>query len=79
MFDSLRNLAGLTDPQRLKDLGDKAEDLAATHGEAIAQGLQKAGDLVDARTDGRYTDRIEAGVDRARSLVQRLGERKSAD
>ncbi|MEU7565743.1 antitoxin [Streptomyces fradiae] len=79
MFDSLRNLTHLTDPQSLKDLRDKAEDLAASHGEAITQGLEKAGDFVDARTDGRYADRIEAGVEKAQGLVERLGERKSAD
>ncbi|WP_374986666.1 antitoxin [Streptomyces fradiae] len=79
MFDSLKNLTNLQNLTALKDLKDKAEDLAATHGETIAQGLEKAGDFVDARTDGRYGDRIEAGVDKAQSLVERLGERKSAD
>ncbi|WP_175411917.1 antitoxin [Streptomyces sp. TRM64462] len=67
MFDSLKNLK------------DKAEDLAANHGETIAQGLEKAGDLIDEKTDGKYSERIGSGVDKAQELVERLGEKKSAD
>ncbi|WP_149182092.1 antitoxin [Streptomyces sp. TRM49041] len=67
MFDSLKNLK------------DKAEDLAADHGEAIAQGLEKAGDFVDEKTGGKFSSQIETGVDTAQDLVERLGQRKSVD
>ena len=65
MFESLKNL---------KDLKDKAEDVAEAHGEAIGAGLEKAGDLIDDRTDGKYSDQIDTGVEKAKDLVERLGE-----
>ncbi|MFI1951213.1 antitoxin [Streptomyces xinghaiensis] len=63
----------------LKDLRDKAEDLAETHGETIAQGLEKAGDFIDEKTDGKYGEQIDTGVDKAQGLVERLGENKPSD
>ena len=68
MFESLKNL---------KDLKDKAEDVAEVHGEAIGAGLEKAGDLIDDRTDGKYSDQIDTGVEKAKDLVERLGEQGS--
>ncbi|MER5517675.1 antitoxin [Streptomyces sp. NPDC002763] len=66
MFDGLKNL---TDKAR-----DKAEDLAEEHGDVIETGLEKAGDLADGRTDGKYTEQIDTGVSKAQQLVRRLGE-----
>ena len=42
MFESLKNLA------------DKATDLAREHGDVLGQGLEKVGDVIDDHTDGRY-------------------------
>ncbi|MFG2936590.1 antitoxin [Streptomyces sp. NPDC048282] len=58
---------------RLKNLADKAEDLAEEHGDVIETGLEKAGDLADERTDGKYTEQIDTGVTKAQQLVERLG------
>ncbi|MCI3277969.1 antitoxin [Streptomyces cylindrosporus] len=60
--------------ESLKNLKDKAEDVAEAHGEAIGDGLEKAGDLIDEKTDGKYGDQIDTGVDKAQALVERLGE-----
>src|SRR5690348_10166580 len=38
----------------LKNLKDKAEELAEAHGDTISDGLEKAGDIVDDKTDGKY-------------------------
>ncbi|MFF4503321.1 antitoxin [Streptomyces sp. NPDC001401] len=65
--------------ESLKNLKDKAEDVAEAHGEAIGEGLEKAGDLVDDKTDGKYSDQIDTGVVKAKDLVQRLGEQASDD
>ncbi|MEU1307136.1 antitoxin [Streptomyces shenzhenensis] len=70
MFDALKNL---------KDLKDKAEDLAEDHGDKISAGLEKIGDLVDDKTGGKYSDKIDTGVDKAQDYVERLGERKQSD
>lgn len=71
MFDGIGGIDGL------KNLADKAKDVAEEHGDAIGTGLEKAGDLVDERTDGKYTEQIDTGVSKAQQLVQRLGEQGS--
>ncbi|ADP82711.1 antitoxin [Pseudofrankia inefficax] len=65
MFDNLKNLG---------DLKDKAEDLAGDHADAIKGGLEKAGDLVDDKTGGKYSDHIDTGVDKAQDFVEKLGD-----
>lgn len=65
--------------ESLKNLKDKAEDVAEAHGEAIGAGLEKVGDLVDDKTDGKYSDQIDTGVEKAKDVVQRLGEQASDD
>jgi hypothetical protein len=47
------------------DFMDKAKDFADDHDDKVDQGLQRAGDKVDDRTGGKYTDKIEKGVDEA--------------
>ncbi|MFJ9704400.1 antitoxin [Streptomyces sp. NPDC101234] len=64
-IDGLRNLAAKAK--------DKAEDIAQEHGDVLDSGLEKAGDLIDERTDGTYTDQIDTGVTKAQQLVERLG------
>lgn len=65
MFENLKNLG---------ELKEKAQDLADEHGDAIKSGLDKAGDFVDDRTGGKYSDHIDTGVDKAQDLVEKLGE-----
>ena len=73
MFDNLGDLGKLK---------DKAEEIAEEHGDKIADGLEKAGDLVDEKTDGKHSEQIDTAVDKAQDLVERLaaqaaeGERK---
>jgi hypothetical protein len=42
---------------------DRAKDFADDHDEQVDQGLDKAGDLADEKTGGRYDDKIDKGVD----------------
>ncbi|MFJ9892132.1 antitoxin [Streptomyces sp. NPDC091280] len=65
MFDSLGDLGKLK---------DKAEEIAGEHGEAISDGLEKAGDLIDEKTDGRHSEQIDTAVDKAQGLLDRLAE-----
>jgi hypothetical protein len=60
----------------LKNLKDKAEELAEAHPDKVSEGLQKAGDLVDDKTDGKYSDKIDTGVEKAQDYVEQLGENK---
>ena len=60
----------------LKNLKVKAEDLAEAHGEKISDGLEKAGDFIDDKTDGKHSDKIDTAVDKAQDYVEKLGEKK---
>ena len=42
---------------------DRAKDLAEQHDDKIDQALEKVGDEVDKRTDGKYSDQIDKAVD----------------
>ncbi|MFC4020881.1 antitoxin [Micromonospora sp. GCM10011542] len=53
------------------DFMDKAKDFADQHDKQVDQGLDKAGDMADQRTGGKYDDQIDKGVDQAQA---RTGE-----
>jgi hypothetical protein len=63
----------------LKNLKDKAEDLAEEHGDKISDGLEKVGDLVDDKTGGKHSDKIDTAVDKAQDYVAKLGEKDEKD
>ncbi|MFJ3220858.1 antitoxin [Kitasatospora sp. NPDC086801] len=68
MFESLKNLA------------DKATDLAREHSDVLGQGLDKVGDVIDNRTDGKYSGQIDTGVEKAKGFLRNLdGEQKPAE
>ena len=59
----------------LGDIVDKAKDLAADHPDQVDQGIDKAGDAVDARTGGTHVSQ----VDKAQEAVKdRLGQQPPA-
>jgi flagellar hook-associated protein FlgK len=49
---------------------DKAKDLADQHDKQVDEGIEKAGDQVDKRTDDKYASQVDKGVDAAQ---QRTG------
>ncbi|MCH0564174.1 MULTISPECIES: antitoxin [unclassified Streptomyces] len=62
----------------LKNLKDRAEDLAEAHGDTISEGLEKVGDFIDGRTAGKHSDKIDTAVDKAQDFVGKLGEKGGA-
>ncbi|WP_434743857.1 antitoxin [Micromonospora sp. SH-82] len=44
---------------------NRAKDVADKHDKQVDQGLEKAGDLADKRTGGKYDEQIDKGVDQA--------------
>jgi ElaB/YqjD/DUF883 family membrane-anchored ribosome-binding protein len=63
---------------RLKRLTDKAKDGAAEHKEELEKSLDKAEQLVDQRTGGRYHDQLEKTKTKADAYVEGL-EQKDPD
>ena len=55
----------------MSDFMDKAQDFADKHDKQVDQGIEKAGDMADKRTGGKYDQQIDKGVDTAQ---QRTGE-----
>jgi hypothetical protein len=56
-------------PHHLEDtmsgLFDKAKDFADQHDDKVDEGLQKAGEQIDARTGEAHSEQIQRGVDEA--------------
>ncbi|MFH8792085.1 antitoxin [Streptomyces sp. NPDC017941] len=63
---------------RLKDklapAKGKASDLAQQHGDKIDSGLDKAAQLVDRRTKGKYSKQIRTGTGKAKEALDRFAE-----
>ncbi|MEH1166353.1 antitoxin [Micromonospora sp. CPCC 205539] len=55
----------------MSDFMDKAKNAADKHDKQVDQGLEKAGDMADKRSGGKYGDKIDKGVDQAQA---RTGE-----
>ena len=53
---------------------DKAEDLAAEHGDTIEDAVDKVADIADEKTGGKYSDKIEMGAEKAKDVVEDLAD-----
>jgi hypothetical protein len=68
---------GLLDNMKAK-LGPakgKVSDLAQRHEDKIHHGLDKAAHVVDKRTKGKYSDRIQSGTGKAKGAMDRLAHK----
>lgn len=52
----------------------KVKDMAGTHGDKIADGVDKATDMVDDKTGGKFGDQLEKVDDMADKLREEDGE-----
>jgi hypothetical protein len=56
---------------------DKAVDLAAEHGDKITDGVDKATDVVDDKTGGKYTEHLDTADEKVSEVVEGLGDSES--
>ncbi|PSJ29401.1 hypothetical protein B7P34_06875 [Streptosporangium nondiastaticum] len=61
---------------KLAPAKDKIGDLAQQHGDKIEQGLEKAAKVVDEKTKGKYSSRIQTGTGKAKDAIERLAEKE---
>lgn len=54
---------------------DKLTEAVDQHGDTIANGIDKAGEMVDNKTGGKYTEQIHSGVGTARDTLDGLDGR----
>lgn len=57
---------------RLAPAKDKVSGLAQQHGGKIEHGLDKAAKLVDEKTKGKYSEKIQTGTGKAKDAMDRL-------
>lgn len=56
------------------DFVDKAKDLAAEHKDKVEEGIDKAADMVDEKTGGKYSDQVDTGAEKAKDLLDKIDE-----
>jgi hypothetical protein len=56
----------------LSDVKAKLTKAVDSQGDKIGDGVEKAGDIVDKQTDGKYGDKIDMGVDKAKDALDDL-------
>lgn len=60
---------------RLSPAKGKVSDLAQQHGDKVQHGLDTAARVVDEKTKGKYSDRIQSGTGKAKGAVDRLAHK----
>ncbi|MHC3474372.1 antitoxin [Streptomyces sp. 7R007] len=60
---------------KLAPAKDKVSDLAQQHGDKITHGLDKAAKVVDEKTKGKYSDKIQTGTGKAKGAMDRLAHK----
>ncbi|WP_330282070.1 antitoxin [Streptomyces sp. NBC_00588] len=66
----LDNLKGKLSPAK-----DRMSGFAQQHGDKIAHGLDRAAQVVDEKTKGKYSDRIQTGTGKAKGAMDRLAHK----
>ena len=54
---------------------DKAKDLAGKHTEQVKAGIDKAEDLADKATKGKFSSQIDSAGDKAADYVETLDDK----
>ncbi|NUS43117.1 MAG: antitoxin [Mycobacteriaceae bacterium] len=60
----------------LKAAATKAGDLASEHADKLNPVVDKVGDLVDKKTDGKYADKVDKAQDAAKKALHDQSEKK---
>ncbi|RDI66313.1 antitoxin [Nocardia pseudobrasiliensis] len=55
---------------QFKEVAEKAKDLAAQHADKIDPLIEKAGDIVDEKTDGKFAGQVDSVQDAARKALR---------
>jgi ABC-type transporter Mla subunit MlaD len=50
-------------------LFDKAKELASQHAEKVEEAIDKVADVVDDKTGGKYSEKIDKGAEAAKGFV----------
>ncbi|MFD6393275.1 antitoxin [Nocardia sp. NPDC055029] len=53
-----------------KNLAGKAMDLAAQHADKVDGVIEKAGDVVDAKTGGKFSGQVDSAQEAAKNAIR---------
>jgi hypothetical protein len=56
----------------LDDAKAKLNDAVDKHGDKISQGIDKAANLADQKTGGKYSEKIDTGAAKAKDALEKL-------
>ena len=51
------------------DITNKAKDLLGDNSDKVHDAVEKAGDVVDEKTDGKYADHVDTAQEKAKDLL----------
>ncbi|OFE15719.1 hypothetical protein BA895_21610 [Humibacillus sp. DSM 29435] len=54
------------------NIKDKVTELVDQHGDKAGEGIDKAGDLVDEKTGGKYADKVDMGQQKVKDGLDGL-------
>jgi hypothetical protein len=60
---------------KLAPAKDRVSDFAQRHEEKVHHGIDKAAKVVDERTKGKYSNKIQTGTGKAKGAVDRLAHK----
>jgi uncharacterized protein YjbJ (UPF0337 family) len=53
---------------------DKVKELLGQHGDQVDKAVDKAGDMLDEKTGGKYADKVDKAQEEAKEAADRWGE-----
>ena len=53
---------------------DKMKSLLGQHGDKVDEVVEKAGDIIDEKTGGKYADKVDKAQEQAKRAAERWGE-----
>ena len=58
---------------KVEGLVGQAGEFASQHADQISEGIDKAGDFVDEKTDGKYAEQVDGAQEGAKNFLNGLG------
>lgn len=58
----------------VEDLVEKAKDLISGNKGVSKDAVEKAGDMVDEKTEGKYSEHVDKGQEAAKDYIEKLPE-----
>lgn len=75
MTTALRRVAGIQTDEGVELMGllDKVKDLVSKNKDKVDTAIDKAGDIVDSKTQGKYSDTVDKVQEAAKNAVDEKG------